>query len=245
MNARKGYNAAMQAVILAAGRGTRMKDLTREKPKPLLEVAGKSLLEHKFDILPYDVDEVILVVGYLGGEIHQKFGGTYKEKRLLYVEQETLDGTAGALWKAQGILNDRFLVMMGDDIYSRRDADRCIETNGWSMLVQETPHMHQGGNVITDENGAITDIKEGDHEGKAGLVNTNMFVLDTRIFDYPLVPKSEGSSEYGLPQTILAASKQSGIPLEAVTASFWFQITDPEDLTEAEKFLQGKGESTL
>ena len=87
----------MQAVILAAGRGTRMKELTENSPKALLEVAGRPLLQYALDTLPNDVDEVVIIVGYLGGMIHDRFGPEYYGKRLLYVEQEELNGTAGAL----------------------------------------------------------------------------------------------------------------------------------------------------
>lgn len=228
----------MQAVILAAGRGTRMRELTENTPKPLLEVAGKTLLEHKFEMLPYDVDEIILVVGYLGSKIHERFGGVWKGKDILYVEQDKLDGTAGALWRARQILKDEFLVMMGDDLYSKEDANRCIAIDGWTMLVQKTDSMAMGGCVIVDEDGDITDIEEGNHAGKPGLINTNMMSLDTRLFDHPLIPKAPGSEEYGLPQTVLAAAKSSGIPFEAVESTFWFQITDPEDLEKAEQFLE-------
>ena len=227
----------MQAVILAAGRGTRMGELTSATPKPLLEVAGKTLLEHKLEMLPYDVDEIIIIVGYLGGEIHDRFGGLWKDKHLLYVEQEKLDGTAGALWRAKSILKDRFLVLMGDDLYAKEDADRCIAMNGWTMLVQEESHASRGGNVIVNDKGIITEIEEGDHRGKHGATNTGLFALDTRIFDYALIPKSEGSEEFGLPQTVLAASKKGKIPFEAVQATFWLQITDQTDLEKAEEFL--------
>src|SRR3990167_6634769 len=116
---------SMQAVILAAGRGTRMRELTESTPKALLEVAGRPLLEYAFDALPEAVDEVILVVEYLGGSIHDRFGPDYFGKRLLYVEMEELHGTAAALWMAKDILSagggsasggqDRFLILPGDD----------------------------------------------------------------------------------------------------------------------------------
>ena len=212
--------------------------LTDALPKPLLQVAGKTLLEHKFDILPNNIDEVILVVGYMGGLIQKTFGGSYKDKRILYVEQEKIDGTAGALWRARSILKDSFLVMMGDDIYSKEDANRCIAIGGWTQLVQETEHMDMGGCVVIDESGTIKDIEEGNHGGKPGLIGTNMFSLDTRLFDFEMVPKSEGSEEFGLPQTIVAASKKSGIPFSAVKATQWIQITTPEDIARAEETLK-------
>lgn len=228
----------MQAVILAAGRGTRMGKLTENMPKPLLEVGGKTLLEHKFDNMPFDVDEIIIVVGYFGSSIHDRFGGFYKDKTLLYVEQENpTGGTADALWEAKDALHDKFLVFMGDDLYSKYDSDRCAAIDGWTMLVEKTEHMTQGGNVVVDKKGTIVAIEEGDHKGKAGLINTNMFALDTRLFDFDMVPKAPGSSEFGLPQTILAASQRSGIPFSAVESTFWIQITEPDDLEKAEQML--------
>lgn len=101
--------------------------------------------------------------------------------------------------------------------------------------------MRSGGNVISDESGKVIGIEEGDHSGKPGSISTNLFVLDTRLFNFPLVPKSIGSDEYGLPQTVLAASQSSGIHFEAVAATFWVQITAPEDIREAELILQARG----
>lgn len=230
----------MQAVILAAGRGTRMGHLTQETPKPLLEVDGKTLIEHKLDELPEDVEEVIIIVGYLGSKIQERIGGSYRDMRILYEVQDKLDGTMGALTCAKGLLSERFLVMMGDDLYCREDIEACVAIPDWVMLVQETEHMNQGGCIITGDSGTVVGIEEGNHGDKPGLVNTNMLVLDTRIFQYPMVPKSHGSSEYGLPQTVLAASKEGGIPFESVKASFWFQITEPADLARASEALAAK-----
>lgn len=214
-----------------------MNELTDALPKPLLEVNGKTLLEHKFDALPEGVDEIVIVVGYMGGMIQQKFGGSYKDKRILYVEQEVLDGTAGALWRAKDILTDRFLVMNGDDLYVREDVAHCMAINEWAMLVKELDHV-QSGNVRIEDNGTILEIKEGPHDGSKGLTNTGLYALDTRIFDYPMIPKAPGNDEYGLPQTITAAAKESGIPFIAVKATDWIQITSPGDIQKAEALLK-------
>ena len=215
-----------------------MNELTEALPKPLLEVNGKTLLEYKFDALPEGVTEIILVVGYMGSVIQQKFGDTYKDKRIIYVEQDVLDGTAGALWRAKDILDGRFLVMMGDDLYSKTDAEHCIALNEWVLLVQETAHMDAGGCIVTDGTDTIVAIEEGEHGGKPGLVSTNMFVLDTRLFDHPMIPKAEGSKEFGLPQSVLEASKKGGIPFITVKATEWIQITAPEDIQKAEALLK-------
>ncbi len=229
----------MQAVILAAGRGTRMKELTEGTPKPMLRVDGVTLLHHKLAELPELVDEVIFIIGYHGEKIREAFGDSYEGRKISYVEQKELNGTAGALWAAKDLLTDRFLVMMGDDLYSKEDVISVAETPDWAILVSPTEHMASGGRVIV-EDGKVVRIEEGDYTGQAGLMNTNMFALDTRVFEYPMVPKSAGSSEYGLPQTVLPAAVSAGISLHALNATFWYQITSPEDLTGAEAEIRGR-----
>ncbi|HWO07466.1 MAG TPA: sugar phosphate nucleotidyltransferase [Candidatus Paceibacterota bacterium] len=226
----------MQAVILAAGRGTRMGELVEKVPKPMLEVAGKTLLEHKFDALPDDADEIILVVGYLADAVKNRFGGSYNGKKIAYVTQENIyGGTADALWQARDILREKFIVMMGDDIYAREDIE-AIRVHDWALLVQRVPDTAVGGKVVTDLDNRIVDIIEG-NEGGEGVVSANMFALTSRIFDFPQVPKAAGSSEMGLPQTILAASKESGVPFDVVEATKWIQISNPDDLVRAEVTL--------
>jgi bifunctional UDP-N-acetylglucosamine pyrophosphorylase/glucosamine-1-phosphate N-acetyltransferase len=227
----------MQAVILAAGKGTRMKELTAETPKPLLEVAGKTLLEHKFDELPETVDEVILVIGYQGDKIRARLGDHYGRLTLTYVVQDELNGTMGALACAKNLLTDRFIVMMGDDLYAKADVEAAVASPEWAMLVSPTDSMGSGGKVITDEAGTVIAIEEGSHVGQKGCMNTNLFVLDKKVFDHPMVPKEAGSVEYGLPQTILPAAAAAHMMLHAVNATAWIQVTAPEDLAKAEEIL--------
>ncbi|KND49216.1 MAG: bifunctional UDP-N-acetylglucosamine pyrophosphorylase / Glucosamine-1-phosphate N-acetyltransferase [Parcubacteria bacterium C7867-008] len=227
----------MQVIILAAGRGTRMGTLTDEVPKPMLKVHGKTLLEHKFDILPADCEEIILIVGYKAEVIRNAYGDSYKGIPIRYIVQETLDGTGGAVWLARPFIKDRFAVLMGDDIYGTDDLANTLAAADWALLVERTENMAEGGIMVVDENNHVLGIEEGDHRGKAGVMNTNLFVLDTRVFEFPPVPKTAGSSEYGLPQTVVEASKKFGIPVHAIDSASWIQVTAPEDVVRAESLL--------
>jgi bifunctional UDP-N-acetylglucosamine pyrophosphorylase/glucosamine-1-phosphate N-acetyltransferase len=126
----------IQAVILAAGKGTRMLPLTLETPKPMLKVLGKNLIEHKLELLPNEINEVVIIIGYLSEKIREYFGDEWNGKKISYVVQEKLDGTAGALWAAREVLKGRIFVMMGDDLYAKTDVTKIL-AHRYAMCVQE------------------------------------------------------------------------------------------------------------
>lgn len=224
----------MKAVILAAGKGTRMGDLSVETPKPMLKVLGKTLLAHKLDMLPEGIKEVIIVVGHLKNKITDEFGEIYNSKKITYVVQEELLGTAHAVFQCkENFLNEeKFLVMMGDDIYSKEDIEECLN-NGWTICVREVDSIKGRSKVIFDASGHINEIIEKYPNEEAGFTGTGMYCLTPKIFEYEMVKIPGG--EYGLPQTIL--SGKFDIPIKAVQSRFWLQITAPEDLKIAETFL--------
>jgi NDP-sugar pyrophosphorylase family protein len=230
----------MQAIILAAGKGTRMKELTKHVPKPMLLIHGKPVLGYIFESLPASCDEVILIVGYLQEKIREHFGETYQTKRtghqvkITYVEQKELNGTAGALWQAKEYLRGAFLVMNGDDICEARDVKACADSPDWAMLVQTVDEVGSAGKVVLSENGCVADILEKEvHGGGVGLANTaNFFKLDTRAFQYPLVLRPGSDTEYGLPQTVVQAARE--VPIHPIETHSLIRLTDPEDVQRAE-----------
>jgi bifunctional UDP-N-acetylglucosamine pyrophosphorylase/glucosamine-1-phosphate N-acetyltransferase len=212
--------------------------LTEHTPKPMLVVSGKNLIEHKLAALPAGVDSVILVVGYLGEVIKDFFGERFAGKQISYVEQKNIvGGTADALWSAKDMLHDRFIVMMGDDMYSKDDIASCLAQAEWCQLVQRMNDIRSGGKISLDADGTIVDVVEGGDGRGEGYMGTNLFVLDERIFLQEPVPKAPGSSELGLPQTVLAAARAQGVRFSAVPATSWIQITAPEDIPAAEAQL--------
>lgn len=222
----------MQVVILAAGRGRRMKALTERMPKPLLTVLGNNLIEHKLATLPKEIDEVIIVIGYLGEQIRAHFGSEFLGRKMRYVEQKDLLGTMLALKQAEPLLSGRFMVMMGDDLYSKEDVASCLR-HSWAVLVKKMEGKGRGAQVVTDKKKHITDIIEGAELEKGMLNNAGLYVLHTDVFKYPLVQIPSG--EFGLPQTLARAAKDFNI--HVVLSKDWRQITTPEDLAQVEHSL--------
>lgn len=227
----------MKCVILAAGKGTRMGVLSNETPKPMLKVLGKTLLEHKLDMLPSDIDEIVIVVGHLKNVITDFLGESYKGKKITYILQEKLLGTADALFLCKNLFskNEKFLVLMGDDIYCKEDIEECLEYD-FAILIREVDSIKGKAKVFFDEEGHITDIVEKYGEDEKAFVNVGMYSLTSRIFDYEMVAIPGG--EYGLPQTIL--SMKDDVKIKAIQSRFLLQITSPEDLKVAETFLSIK-----
>jgi len=229
----------MQVVILAAGEGVRIRPLTNDTPKALLKVAGKNLLENKLDTLPDKIDEIIIVIGYLGEQIKNYFGNSYNGKKITYVVQNEMTGTAGALWCVKDLIRNDFLVLMADDLYCKRDIDECLK-HQWSILVNEEINENQepivGGNVTTDSEGKLEAIVEGEHREKIFKRSANVFTFGKEIFSYEPVPKAPNSDELGLPQTLVIVAQD--IPVSVVKAKCWFKITDPSDIKKAERWLK-------
>jgi bifunctional UDP-N-acetylglucosamine pyrophosphorylase/glucosamine-1-phosphate N-acetyltransferase len=219
------------AVILAAGRGTRMLPLSEAHPKPLQKVSGKNLIEWKLETLPGIVHEIVIVIGYQGDQIKQYFGDVWNGKRIRYVIQTELNGTAGALWAARGLLSGRFLVMMGDDLYAKEDVSSMF-SHEFAVCAQEVTDREIGGEMILNDDEKFVSILEQKHHVEKGFVNTGLYMLDDRIFKYDPVPIGRGNIELGLPHTLAVLSKD--IPVAVVKATRWFQISIPADLLRAE-----------
>jgi len=227
----------MQAIILAAGEGIRMRPLTETVPKPLLKVAGKSLIEHTFAALPKEIDEVIIVIGYLGDQIKKLLGKSFDGKKIRYVKQEHLEGTARALFEAREYVTDRFLVLMADDIYSRNDVEVCLKHNQ-AMLVKQSEKEEPGGKVILNKAGELSNVIEGKSFPVGTLVGTNVFVLNPEFFNYEPVKLTDRKNEWGLPQTVSVMARD--YPVDIVQATRWIKITTPEDLKSAEEIFKSK-----
>lgn len=222
----------MQAVILTAGKGTRMKELTKNSQKTMLEVCGKPVLAHKLDVMPDEIDEVIFIVGYFADQIRDYFGDEYNGMKITYVVQEKLDGSGGAVHWAKDILKDKFIVMNGDDLYLADDIRRVLE-NDLAIMALEVENPIGFGVFEVDENGNLISIVEKNQDPEKRLLNVGLYALNKKFFDYDLVPISD--TEFGLPQTLAVMAKDHPVKIEH--AKMWQPVGNPDELKKAEEVL--------
>jgi NDP-sugar pyrophosphorylase family protein len=230
----------MKAVFLLAGRGSRMAPLTDTTPKPMLRVAGKTLIDHKLEALPEHVTELVFIVGYLGHVIRDAYGSKWRGRNITYVEEPLARGTGYALFKAKDAIGTgSFIVLNGDDVYHPEDLAKVGQTNEWGIFAYEKTGGFSGGRIEHDGLGRLIDIREGTFTDPS-LINIGVYYLDERIFDFEPVA-IPGRNEFGLPQTIVHAVKKTGIPVRIHTAKTFIQFTTPHDIEHGQLTLQIEG----
>ena len=222
----------MQCIILAAGLGTRMGELTKDCPKPMLKLQNKPKLAYSIERLPDEITRVVLIVGYLKEQIMDFFGNYYNGKEIVYIEQKKFNGTAGAVNLVYNLISgdDKVLVTMGDDLYDKIDLEKLLKEKQ-SLLAYKANQADQFGLVDVDSDNNLTAVVERPHGKSVGLVNTGAYVLSSEYFETPIVQISE--TEYGLPQTLVAM--YPGNKTEVIVTDKWQSIGNPNDLKIAQK----------
>jgi bifunctional UDP-N-acetylglucosamine pyrophosphorylase/glucosamine-1-phosphate N-acetyltransferase len=222
----------MQAVVLAAGEGTRLRPLTLKTPKALVDIQGRPLLERILDALPDPVTEILIVVGYKRDQIRRRIGKTWNGKSVRYVVQTKLVGTGDAIHRAKKYLHDRFLVVNGDDLYTKADLER-LTAHPLGILLNKT-RASIPFSALLDASGRLTGIEAKAPASEEKLQPCGAYLLDERFFHYPLVSIPVRShEEFSLPHTLIEMAKD--VPIHAEFATGWRPVGTPEELAEAQR----------
>ncbi len=226
----------MKAVILAGGKSTRTWPLTLTRPKPLLKVANKTIIEHNLEQLAGLVDEAIIVIGFMGDKIKNLLGDKYKNIKITYVEQKEQLGTGHALSVVEKNVGERFILMYGDDVYDNEDIKKCTNHDN-AMLVGKVKNPEYFG-VCDIKNGFLMRIEEKQKKPKSDLVNAGFYVLDKNIFDEIKKIKKSERGEYELTDAINVLAEKQKMFCEI--AESWVPVPYPWSLLEANEMLLKK-----
>lgn len=227
----------MQAVILAAGKSTRTYPLTLTKPKPLLKVANKTIIEHNLEQLDGLASEVFIVVGYKSEMVKEFLGNKFGKIRIKYVTQNEALGNADALELVSKEIKEKFILMFGDDLYSKKDIKLLLKYNN-AMLAKKVSNPECFG-VLETSGGIFCKVVEKPKKFVSDLVNVGCFIFSKEIFDVLDRIKLSKRGEYELTDAYNLLAKKEKIKVVQIK-DYWLPLTYPWSLLKANEFILGR-----
>lgn len=231
-------NQVTQAVLLAAGKGTRMKELTNETPKPMLVVQGRPILAHIVEGLrAAGVRRVLIVVGWRAEVVREHFGdGASSGVQIEYVTQVVQDGTGRVVELAKDFAGSApFVLSYGDILIDPANYGRLVELGDAEAFVsvKHNPgEIAKGGAIFVDEQFTVTDVREkpGPGEPVSPWYNAGVYTFRPSIFEHTARLKKSPRGEYELTDAIRALAQSSGKVRAVELSGDWADVRDPEVL---------------
>lgn len=246
----------MQAIILAAGFGNRLRPITENIPKPLVEINGTPLLLNTLNLLSkYTINEVIIVVGHMKEKIIEKVGHKYKNMSIVYVENPIYDKTNNvySMYLTKNYINDDVIMLEGDLFFNQNLLDVVMQGQAdCNILVSPYDKTIMDGTVVRvdSENNVKALITKRDQEEGFDYANTmktvnvytfkKNFMVDKFFPAIELYIKTQDTnSYYELVLGSLIYYQNSNIKAIPIEATEWCEIDDLEDLKRAQIHFGG------
>jgi mannose-1-phosphate guanylyltransferase / phosphomannomutase len=235
----------MKAVVMAGGEGSRLRPLTVSRPKPMVPIVGRPVMEHILNLLKqHGITDVVVTVQYMASAIEDYFGdGSQFGMHIAYSREEVPLGTAGSVKNAEYLLREPFLVISGDaltdynlsDIIKFHKAKKSLAT----LTLAHVSNPLEYGVIITDDSGHIRQFLEKPSwsEVFSDTINTGIYVLDPKIFSDIPAEKPFDFSQDLFPQML-----EKGDPIHGYIAEgYWCDIGNLATYMQANAdILQGR-----
>jgi dTDP-glucose pyrophosphorylase len=229
-----------KAVLLAAGRGTRMRDLTQELPKPMLEVRGKPVLQHIVEGLRDNgLTNLLIIVGWRADVVRHFFGdGSQLGVRISYETQTVQDGTGRVVALAREFAGeDPFLLSYGDILVAADNYSRirtALEGAEAVLTMKRSDDVSQGGAVFVNDKLELTDLREKPKPGEltSPWYNAGIYGFRASIFDYIAKLEPSPRGEYELTDAIRNLALEGNKVQALEIAGDWVDVRDPEILAQ-------------
>jgi bifunctional UDP-N-acetylglucosamine pyrophosphorylase/glucosamine-1-phosphate N-acetyltransferase len=221
----------MDAVLLAAGLGTRLRPHTLHTPKPLLPVQGRPILDWILHALPPVVDRLIVVVHYLAGQVEEYLKKQQRLRAWHTLFQDEPRGTGDALRRCQGLIrSDHFLVLNGDDVFGTRDLAALADCDA-GLLVHPVLEPRKFGIAFLRPDGTLEKLVEKPALDGRQLANTGAYVFPRSVFDIQIGLSPRG--EYEITDYLTTLAKER--PVQVIEAGFWLPIGTEEAWNDAQQ----------
>ncbi len=236
----------MKAVILGAGEGVRLQPITVTRPKHLIKVGGKPLLEHCLVALrTSEIDEALIVIHYMGEKIRQYFGdGKEFGLKIEYVEQKAVLGTGNAVSVVEPYVQDDFLLVYGDLLFDAEAVKNVInlyrkEKPAATMAVVPVEKPEDYGIVELEDEKYVKRVieKPSSEEAPTNLANAGIFVFSKEIFEKIKETSASARGEWEITDAIsLLLKDKKTVSVFKISRDDWIDIGRPWDLLEANRW---------
>lgn len=227
----------MKAVVMAGGEGTRLRPLTTRRPKPMVPIANRPMLEHTINLLKQNgIQDITATLHYLPEMIESYFqDGSQYGVKINYLREEKPLGTAGGAKQAEKLLDQTFLIYSGD-VLSDIDLSKAIKFHQKkgaiaTIVLTRVPNPIEYGVVITDEEGRIKQFleKPGWGEVFSDTINSGIYILEPETLKHVPTEKEFDFSKHLFPKLL-----ETGEPLYGYTADgYWCDIGNPIQYLQA------------
>jgi bifunctional UDP-N-acetylglucosamine pyrophosphorylase/glucosamine-1-phosphate N-acetyltransferase len=234
----------MKALILAAGHGLRMGPLTSDKPKPLLPVAGKPILQHTLEQLQNaGIGEVWIIVGWKKERLMSYLRELDLKIKINYIYQEKQLGTAHAIGMAESEIDESFLSLNGDVLVEAGIIKDMVKSfskhKGTMMAAAKVDDISRFGEVIFKDGKVQKIIEKGGYE-RPGWINAGIYAFKPDVFDYIRNTEQSPRGEYEITDTLELIMEEDKAGVMVQELEDWHEIGYPWDLlTLNEKFMPG------
>lgn len=234
----------MKVIIPAAGEGTRLRPHTITKPKPILPIAGATIIDFIMTEISSieDLDEVIFIVGYLKNDMIEYLTNKYKNIKLTFVEQEEYKGLAHAVYLTKEHINDddKIFIILGDTIF-KLNLSNIVSKNENSLGVCEVDNPSRFGIAILNENGIITKLIEKPQEPISNLALTGMYnIFNTKelfeAIEYIMKNNIKTKNEYQLTDALEYMIKK-GIVFKTFKLDGWYDCGEKSTMIETNRTI--------
>jgi len=223
----------MKAVILAAGEGSRMRPLTYNRPKVMLPIANKPILEHLLiEVVQAGIKEFIFIVGYHDEQVRDYFGsGDRWGISIDYSTQRKPLGTADALKMVEGLVDGIFIMINGDIIAGRKDIKKLAKGNGNIMGVVKVEDTTDLG-LVEIKKGKVAHIYEKVVKSSSHLANTGLYLFTPDIFEAVSRTPESSRGEYEITDSLQFIIDR-GEEISSQRIDYWLDLSYPWDLLPA------------
>jgi UDP-N-acetylglucosamine diphosphorylase/glucosamine-1-phosphate N-acetyltransferase len=227
----------LKAVILAAGEGNRMRPLTSNRPKVMLPIANRPIMEHLLiEVKEAGIRDFIFVVGYCDQQVREYFGkGERWGVSIDYSEQRKQLGTADAIRMAEGVVDGNFLVINGDVIIGRGDIQQLKTKKHHTMGVIEVKDP-RGLGMVELSGGKVVNIYEKTEPPPGLMANTGLYLFTPEIFKAIAQTEKSPRGEYEITDSLkLLMGMKNGLHYQELKS--WLDLSYPWDLLRANESL--------